>query len=42
MAIDRNLVQGSMAMMILRLLETKDMYGYEMLSLIHISEPTRP
>lgn len=28
MAIDRNLVQGSMAMMILRLLETKDMYGY--------------
>ena len=31
MAIDRNLVQGSMAMMILRLLETKDMYGYEMI-----------
>ena len=31
MAIDRNLVQGSMSMMILRLLETKDMYGYEMI-----------
>ena len=31
MAIDKNLVQGSMAMMILRLLETGDMYGYEMI-----------
>ena len=29
MGIDKNLVQGSMALMLLRLLETKDMYGYE-------------
>ena len=36
MAIDRNLVQGSMAMMILRLLETKDMYGYETVSYTHL------
>lgn len=28
---DRNLVQGSMDMLILRLLEEKDMYGYEMI-----------
>ena len=28
---DRTLVSGSMGMMILRLLETKDMYGYEMI-----------
>ena len=31
MGIDKNLVQGSMALMLLRLLETKDMYGYEMI-----------
>lgn len=31
MAIDRTLVSGSMAMMILRLLSEKDMYGYEMI-----------
>lgn len=31
MAIDKNLVQGSMGMMIMRLLEQKDMYGYEMI-----------
>ena len=37
MAIDRNLVQGSMAMMILRLLETKDMYGYEMIEALRES-----
>mgnify|MGYP002075122817 FL=1 len=28
---DKNLVQGSMGMLILRLLEEKDMYGYEMI-----------
>ena len=28
---DRNLIQGSMDMLILRLLEEKDMYGYEMI-----------
>ena len=31
MAIDKSLIQGSLAMMILRLLEEKDMYGYEMI-----------
>lgn len=31
MAIDRTLVSGSMAMLILRLLSEKDMYGYEMI-----------
>ena len=31
MSIDKNLVQGSMALLLLRLLETKDMYGYEMI-----------
>ena len=31
MGIDKNLVQGSMALLLLRLLETKDMYGYEMI-----------
>lgn len=31
MAIDRTLVSGSMAMMLLRLLSEKDMYGYEMI-----------
>ena len=30
MAIDRTLISGSMAMMILGLLSEKDMYGYEM------------
>ena len=34
MGIDKNLVQGSMALMLLRLLETKDMYGYEMISVL--------
>lgn len=28
---DKNLVQGSMGMMLMRLLEEKDMYGYEMI-----------
>lgn len=32
MAIDKTLISGSMAMMILRLLSEKDMYGYEMIS----------
>ena len=31
MAIDKALVSGSMAMMILKLLSEKDMYGYEMI-----------
>ena len=31
MAIDRTLISGSMAMMILGLLSEKDMYGYEMI-----------
>ena len=31
MAIDKSLISGSTSMMILRLLEEKDMYGYEMI-----------
>ena len=31
MAIDKSLVSGSMAMLVLKLLEEKDMYGYEMI-----------
>ncbi|MGF0031746.1 PadR family transcriptional regulator [Bariatricus sp. SGI.154] len=31
MAIDKSLVSGSTSMLILRLLEDKDMYGYEMI-----------
>ncbi len=31
MAIDKSLVSGSMAMLILQLLEEKDLYGYEMI-----------
>lgn len=31
MAVDKTLLSGSMAMMILRLLSEKDMYGYEMI-----------
>lgn len=31
MAIDKSLVSGSTSMLILRLLEEKDMYGYEMI-----------
>ena len=34
MAIDRTLIQGSMAMLILRLLDEKDMYGYEMIDVL--------
>lgn len=31
MAIDKSLIQGSLTMLILRLLEERDMYGYEMI-----------
>ena len=31
MAIDKSLTSGSTAMLLLRLLEDKDMYGYEMI-----------
>lgn len=31
MAIDKSLVSGSISMLLLRLLEEKDMYGYEMI-----------
>ncbi len=31
MAIDKTLVSGSMAMLLLKLLSEKDMYGYEMI-----------
>ena len=31
MSIDKTLISGSMAMLILRLLSEKDMYGYEMI-----------
>lgn len=31
MAVDKGLVSGSMTMLLLRLLEEKDMYGYEMI-----------
>ena len=31
MAIDKSLISGSTSMLLLRLLEDKDMYGYEMI-----------
>lgn len=31
MAIEKSLVQGSLSMLIMRLLDEKDMYGYEMI-----------
>ena len=31
MAVDKSLISGSTTMLILRLLEGKDMYGYEMI-----------
>ncbi|MBR5127802.1 MAG: helix-turn-helix transcriptional regulator, partial [Roseburia sp.] len=34
MAIDKSLIQGSLTMLILRLLEEKDMYGYEMIEML--------
>ena len=33
MKIEKSLVSGSMMLLILRLLEEKDMYGYEMIEL---------
>lgn len=32
---DKSLIQGSMMMLILKLLEEKDMYGYEMIDTLH-------
>ena len=32
MAVSKNLVSGSMSMLLLKLLSEKDMYGYEMIS----------
>lgn len=34
MPIDKSLIQGSMSMLILRLLSEKDMYGYEMIEVL--------
>ena len=34
MAIDKTLVSGSMAMLLLKLLSEKDMYGYEMIDML--------
>ena len=34
MAIDKSLIQGSMSLLILRLLSEKDMYGYEMIEVL--------
>lgn len=34
MKIDKSLISGSMTMLILRLLEEKDMYGYEMIEVL--------
>ena len=34
MALHKSLVSGSTALLILRLLEEKDMYGYEMIELL--------
>ena len=34
MSIDKTLISGSMAMLILRLLSEKDMYGYEIMKII--------
>ena len=31
MAVDKSLVSGSMTMLLLKLLEEKDLYGYEMI-----------
>ena len=33
MAIDKSLISGSTSILILRLLEDKDMYGYEMIEI---------
>ena len=34
MAIDKTLVSGSMAMLVVKLLSEKDMYGYEMIDML--------
>ena len=31
MAVERNLISGSLAMLVLKLLSERDMYGYEMI-----------
>lgn len=36
MSVDKSLVSGSMTMMILKLLEEKDMYGYEMIDTLRM------
>jgi len=41
MRIERELMRGAGPVAVLKLLQRREMYGYE-LSLIHISEPTRP
>lgn len=38
MAIDKSLVSGSMVMLVLKLLEEKDMYGYEMIVALRESQ----
>ena len=45
MDLDKSFVSGSIPLLVMKLLEDGDLYGYQMieeLSLIHISEPTRP
>ena len=34
MSVSKNLVSGSMTMLLLKLLSEKDMYGYEMISVL--------
>ena len=34
MSVDKNLITGSTSMLLLRLLEEKDMYGYEMIEIL--------
>lgn len=36
MAVERSLISGSLAMLILKLLSEKDMYGYEMIDTLRI------
>ena len=40
MAIDKSLISGSTSMLILRLLEEKDMYGYEMIETLEKNQTT--
>jgi len=39
MAVDKTLLSGSMTMLLLKLLEEKDMYGYEMIDTLR-KDPT--